>query len=107
MSGVNPLRRRDFDGACPKSQRKPQASGVVGLLVEILRGSVKLPGAACVSDPQMFDGDDANATEGALARCGTCPCLQECREWASSFAVGRLSGVVAGEVYGAKEGAAS
>jgi hypothetical protein len=72
----------------------------VELLAEILRGTPRLAEAACTDHPaDKFDATEPVDAVEALEICAVCPCLEVCRKWAESQARGRLSGVVAGEIY--------
>lgn len=72
-----------------RNRREP---GIVSLLAEILTGSPRLDGAACVGseslfDPKAPDEDAADATyrhEAAEALCHRCPAFEACREWADT-----------------------
>ncbi|MDV6230873.1 hypothetical protein R3P95_09955 [Rhodococcus cercidiphylli] len=76
-------------------------------LVSALASVPALSGAVCRSRAPLFDAThDALETSEkrterisvAQALCGGCPALVECRDWAHQQ-LGKLSGVVAGELY--------
>lgn len=64
-------------------------SGPIALLAEIFEGAPRLPGAACVGRPELFDpaapGEDAEtaAARHTQARrlCAMCPQLRACGDW--------------------------
>lgn len=71
----------------------------VTLLSEMLRGSPRLPNAACREHPELFDAvDDPAAVEAASALCETC-CrdFDRRRAWADALPPNAIHGVIAGE----------
>ena len=65
----------------------------------------RLPGAACrganaaIFDQAPGDGHAGGARKAAVAICGACPCLVECRDWVHRLAPDqRPRGVTASEV---------
>jgi hypothetical protein len=69
------------------------------LLGEILASAPKLAHASCQNLGRVFDGDDAPSRAVAQLLCRSCPALRECGAWARAQPVGRLSGVIGGELY--------
>jgi hypothetical protein len=84
--------------------------GLVVLLSEVLRGTPKLEGAACVGrwpglwDPpaqgESYDHPDVQYRHNlALEICESCPCLSECAGAIDTLPVSkRPAGVVAGRI---------
>ena len=69
----------------------------VELLAEIVRGTPKLPDAACRGRAELFISDDPDNTAAAIAICRQCPGLDACQGWAANQR--RLVGVVAGQMH--------
>lgn len=68
--------------------------GPVALAAEILRGTADLRGAACTSEPKLYDPDvqaselgltDVERWEAVKAICVGCPARGRCWEWASGL----------------------
>jgi len=73
---------------------------VVDLLAAILHNAPALPGAACVGQPELFDGADPAATETAIGLCRyRCPVLDRCAQWVDATPQDHVSGVLAGRLY--------
>jgi hypothetical protein len=82
-------------------KRIPTDAPTIELLRAILMDAPRLPGAACMAAPGLFDGDSEADRAAALTVCTTCPVIPACRDWAASVPRGRLAGlVVAGEYRG-------
>jgi len=98
MSGS--IRSRNVTAYKPPGNRAvdPYADAFT-LLAEVLALSARLPGAACASQPDLFNpGVDAVQRRLAVGICTTkCPCLTECRAWAATVPPGHVSGTVAGQ----------
>jgi hypothetical protein len=85
---------------------RSRPNGVVDLLERILSGVPLMEGAACVSDPAMFDeadpghsNADVRRMEAAARVCRRCPVLAECGAWAASLPASRRpAGVLAGQL---------
>lgn len=87
-----------------RAHRRP-AEGVVGLLVEVLRGSADLRGARCVGHADLFDPDrtakdlgfsDEDDRWAALCQmCVSCPSRGACWAWSSRQREGRVLGPTA------------
>jgi hypothetical protein len=78
---------------------------VTRLLAKILAGSPRLPDAACINHPELFDPLDPShpnrpAIEAsAIDVCRRCPALADCSAWVTTLpARQRPAGVVAGQV---------
>lgn len=78
------------------------------LKVELLGGSTpRLPGALCRGQWSLFDpsGDGegrvsvAARHERAVALCGRCPALADCREWIAAEPPRFRQGVIGGTAY--------
>jgi Transcription factor WhiB len=69
-------------------------------LFAALRGIPRLPGALCVTDPELWDNtDDPVVAEQAAELClHRCPALSDCAAWSSTLSNRELSGVVAGVI---------
>lgn len=76
--------------------------GTLDLLVLILKGAPRLPGAACRADPVLFDAADGGRIAEAVALCRRCPQLVPCRDWADSRPKRSLIGVVGGRYRGGR-----
>ncbi len=84
-------------------QRVTAAWDWISLVAKILQDQPALPGALCLGRASMFDGEDAEQTQAALALCAACPVLARCAAHAAAFPVGQLSGVTGGIVYGSAD----
>jgi len=94
----------------PRRHPLPPPTPEINLLCEILRGTPRLPGAACRDHRDLFDAARANgrghstrrlaaARAAAVRICHTCPALSECRSWLDTVPrTQRPSGVVAGQI---------
>lgn len=91
--------------------RPPAPDGPLGLLIVILRGAPRLPGARCRDRADLFDathaiGRGASSTRkiaaaraAAAAECAQCPALVACSAWVDGLRPAhRPSGVVAGRI---------
>ena len=85
--------------------RRPHRDAAPGapwleLLIEVLRDTPRLRGAACVDHRETFDAAadaDPVAIEAAQAICASCPALDRCRAWPDTVPPGqRAPGVTAG-----------
>ena len=96
----------------PRRHPLPPPTPEINLLIEILRGTPRLPGAACRDDPDLFDATVAEgqgsrqsglgaARERARAVCAGCPALDACRDWVRATPQKRRPvGIVAGHAPG-------
>ncbi|WP_301148997.1 WhiB family transcriptional regulator [Mycobacterium simiae] len=89
----------------------PPPTPEINLLCEILRGTPRLPGAACRDHRDLFAAtvvegrsrpESIDATrEQARAICRGCPALDACRDWVRSTPEARRpAGIVAGHAPG-------
>lgn len=90
----------------------PPPTPEINLLIEILRGTPRLPGAACRDHPGLFaatvvEGQGSRragltaAREQARAICGGCEALDACASWVRSTPEARRpAGIVAGHTPG-------
>ena len=73
---------------------RPDPEATVNLLSRILRGTPRLPNAACASRPEGFTSTDPGHVDAAIAICRDCPDRAPCQRWADSDKT--ISGVVGG-----------
>lgn len=74
-------------------------AGPVELLIEILRGTGNLAGAACAGEPALFDpgeiDESAEQTERrhrrAVRICQGCPVFYRCAEWSAEQPVSMVT----------------
>jgi WhiB family transcriptional regulator, redox-sensing transcriptional regulator len=72
--------------------------GWLVLMGRVLRGTVRLEGAACRGQWRLFDGVDEASRRAAAELCDECPALSECRQWVRSLsAPQKPPGVTAGQ----------
>jgi len=84
---------------CTPTERERLGHQPLNLLIEILRGTPKLEGALCPSDPEAFDLAIGGNYERALEICDRCPARQCCAEWAAGLKPGHVTGVIAGQIH--------
>ncbi|MCB1288288.1 MAG: WhiB family transcriptional regulator [Mycobacterium sp.] len=84
---------------CTPIERERLGHQPINLLIELLRGTPKLEGALCPSDPEAFDLALGGNYERALEICDRCPARKPCAEWAAGLKPGHVTGVIAGTVY--------
>jgi len=80
------------------AERHRHTTDAVTLLAAILTGSTPLPGAACTTQPEVFDLDGCNPTQAATL-CNRCPARSRCTDWAATLRPGHASGVIAGKIH--------
>lgn len=72
----------------------------VDLLALVLHCQPALPGALCRDRSSLFDSEDPDDVAEAVALCGRCPDLAQCRQWVGTLTTrNRPAGVVAGRLY--------
>lgn len=96
----------------PRRHPLPPPTPAINLLCEILRGTPRLPGAACRDHPDLFaatvvEGQGSRqagltaAREQARAICGGCEALDACTSWVRATPEARRpGGIVAGHAPG-------
>jgi WhiB family redox-sensing transcriptional regulator len=79
---------------------RPDPEAVVCLLVKVLAGSPRLPGALCRNpSPEVFDGETEADVAEAIALCQQCPALTPCQTWLLGLKPSkRPLGVVAAQI---------
>ena len=78
--------------------RHRQTADAVTLVAAILAGTTALPGAACTTQPAVFDIDGGNPKKAATL-CARCPAKPRCAQWAATLPPGHASGVIAGQIH--------
>jgi hypothetical protein len=59
----------------------------------------RMPGAKCVGNAQLFDGETPEHINAAIQTCNTCPARNPCHTWASTMPPADLTGIIAGHHY--------
>jgi hypothetical protein len=104
-SAVKPARLTRADHyrkpALPSRLTKAQRAQVQINSMAALANLPHLEGAACVGHARLFDhGAPGKNYRQAAAICASCPALEACRTWAATVPAKKLTGLIAGKLYG-------